>query len=350
MAIPVEQCDYLENDSPIPGQNFVVMSFVSPEKILPRKDLFLLQHFLHNLLNDKQRLEQLKENPPTYEEVVDLFEGYKLTHEDNVNRIFNEQNDFQTSVRGIKIRGVYDTEKEARIRSKVLERKDRYHNSFIGQVGFWLPWDPRPSSIEHEEFGNEQLNQLMKSKKENAQLREEVFNQETVEKYTKLQNESKQKETELNTLVAKNKESVDKNDKLYEENKQRQLNKAAEEAKLNKEQQNANAKPKNKKSKKKSKKNQNNSLVDKNSFVNNIPVEEAKTKIKELREVLNTKDELYAKISKENEDSVIMMERNETSVLNPASDKDMFSQEDPWLSRKNKQSEDLKLNQLNNIL
>ena len=33
--------DYLEVDSPIPGQNFVCLSFISPEHVLKNKDRFL---------------------------------------------------------------------------------------------------------------------------------------------------------------------------------------------------------------------------------------------------------------------------------------------------------------------
>ena len=34
--------DYLEVDNPIPGQNFVCLSFVSPEKILKQKNTFYI--------------------------------------------------------------------------------------------------------------------------------------------------------------------------------------------------------------------------------------------------------------------------------------------------------------------
>lgn len=373
MAIPIEECDYLENDPPIPGQNFVVMSFVSPEKVLPRKDLHLVQHFLHHLLSDPLKMKQLQETKPTYDQVVDLFEGYRITDEDRVNRLFDEANDFQTSVRGIKIRGVYDTEKEATIRSKVLERKDRYHHTYVGQVGFWLPWDPRPDSIEKEEYGNEQLNQLMKSKKENAQMREEVFTKDTVQemekKRQKMLEEAKQKETDLNTLVAKNKEQRDNADVRYQEEKQRKLNQATDEANKVKEQQQAvqsgqsgqsgqsvqntkNKKKKKAKSKSKSKKNGEVGPLDTSSFINKVPVEEAKEQIKQLRELADKKDTRFAEVTKENEDGMIEMERNGGSVLNPESDKNIFEQEDPWLARKReqKQSEDLKLDTIQNVL
>jgi len=40
--------DILETDKPIAGQNFVCMSFVSPEKILKAKEIFFFEEFLKN--------------------------------------------------------------------------------------------------------------------------------------------------------------------------------------------------------------------------------------------------------------------------------------------------------------
>jgi hypothetical protein len=41
----------------------------------------------------------------------------------------------------LKVRGVYDTLREAQVRAKVLQRRDPNFNVFLGQVGYWLPWD-----------------------------------------------------------------------------------------------------------------------------------------------------------------------------------------------------------------
>ena len=38
--------DFLSVDNPIPGQNFVCLSFVSPDKILPQKNTFFIHNFL----------------------------------------------------------------------------------------------------------------------------------------------------------------------------------------------------------------------------------------------------------------------------------------------------------------
>ena len=38
--------DFLSVDTPIPGQNYACLSFVSPEKELANKDVFLVHNFL----------------------------------------------------------------------------------------------------------------------------------------------------------------------------------------------------------------------------------------------------------------------------------------------------------------
>jgi hypothetical protein len=48
-------------------------------------------------------------------------------------------------------------------------------NVYVGQVGFWLPWDPEPSEVQDQEYADDQLNQLMKKYKENESQRDEFF-------------------------------------------------------------------------------------------------------------------------------------------------------------------------------
>jgi hypothetical protein len=50
--------DFLEVDNKIPGQNYVCLSFVSPEKILKQKEIFFVTKFLDFMMNDKEQLTQ----------------------------------------------------------------------------------------------------------------------------------------------------------------------------------------------------------------------------------------------------------------------------------------------------
>ena len=38
--------DFLEVDQPIPGQNYACISFVSPEEVLKKKELFMVHKYL----------------------------------------------------------------------------------------------------------------------------------------------------------------------------------------------------------------------------------------------------------------------------------------------------------------
>ena len=74
---------------------------------------------------------------------------------------FNVDHKFQTNVRGVKVRGVYETKEAAERRAKKLQTLDSDFSVFVGQVGFWLPWDPNEDSVEDEHFKNSQLNDIM---------------------------------------------------------------------------------------------------------------------------------------------------------------------------------------------
>jgi len=147
---------FLKNDMPIPGQNYVCLSFISPEKILKNKEMFFLLNFVKDRFDYKNNLNVLEEDYKTF-----LFHKQK-----ELEKLFFEKNEFQTTVRGINVRGVFDTEIEAKTRSKSLNRIDPTHNIYVGRVGFWLPWDPNPNDLD-QEYAQKELNTLMKNKKAN---------------------------------------------------------------------------------------------------------------------------------------------------------------------------------------
>ena len=162
-----ENEDFLEVDQKIPGQNYVCMSFVSPKNILRQKELYTVKYFLKDVLNDGAALKKLIENDITFDVVNEMYENFKIIGEKKAHSEFDEQNDFKTSVRGIKIRGTYDTIREAQIRAKVLQRRDKNFNVFVGQVGYWLPWDPDPHKVDKQEYQEQELNTLMSKYNQN---------------------------------------------------------------------------------------------------------------------------------------------------------------------------------------
>ena len=182
---PVE--DFLEVDQQIPGQNFACLSFISPEKVLKRRESLLVKEFAKWLLkdlkkmNDPAKLDPAKLTPDFIDtlNVDDKFEDFLYANEDELTRKFNDSNDFQTSIRGLKVRGVYESKREAEIRAKVLQRRDPNFHVFVGQVGYWLPWDPNPDGVGEQEYSNDQLNTLMKKYQENRKYKDDVYANET---------------------------------------------------------------------------------------------------------------------------------------------------------------------------
>ena len=209
----VETEDYLEVDTEIPHQRFVVLSFISPENVLMKKELYFQSEFLKWLCVQSEFLENnvLKNNEGktqlNYTNVKEKYDDFMFNNEEILETQFHEMSDFKTSVRGVKVRGVYGSHREADVRSKVLQKLNKRDNVFIGQVGYWLPWDPSPNRIENQEYLEPELNTLMKKYKENS-LKRDIYYQEIKEQNMK---ESFQKKME-NTP-----KEEDVKDKLFNE-------------------------------------------------------------------------------------------------------------------------------------
>tara|TARA_B100001123_G_C15115961_1_gene949371 strand:- start:315 stop:1058 length:744 start_codon:yes stop_codon:yes gene_type:complete len=99
-------------------------------------------------------------------------------------------------VRGVKVRGVYASEEEAKRRCEELNKIDPDFNIYIAPVGCWLPWCDDPDKAEDCEYANEELNKLMKAYKENqvkAKMLHENRKQELIEKNIRESEERKKK-------------------------------------------------------------------------------------------------------------------------------------------------------------
>ena len=196
--------DFLEVDPKIPGQNYVCMSFVSPEKILKQKEVFMTARFLHHLLTEddlptKDLRTKLINNEvkPTYDTVFEAYEDWKYSRKEGLEMEFYEKNNFQTSVRGIKIRGTYDTHKEASVRAQVLRKKDPSFNVYVGQVGYWLPFDPDTDAIQEQEYQENMLNDLVKKYKDNLDSRDNMYEQIKIDKIKQAKKENEERRQKL---------------------------------------------------------------------------------------------------------------------------------------------------------
>ena len=198
--------DYLDVDRELPGQRFVCLSFVSPEKVLNRKnEYFFHRYFEHKLATYKKAMDDaiqsavkgastnntvkiseivqmkkqlnklFKEDAVDFDGFTNKVEDFRVGHESKIYDEFDQQNDFQTSTRGVKVRGTFNSREEAETRATNLQREDPTFDVFVGQVGYWLPWDPTPEDVGNMEYAEDHLNKLVKGQKDNMAKKDMFF-------------------------------------------------------------------------------------------------------------------------------------------------------------------------------
>ena len=196
--------DVLDVDKPIAGQNYGCFSFISPEKILKKRELFFFSEFVKtwdihksmekfhqflNFLSFKYKLNSedlmsdfeafVKEERDLITETTleDDYKNFIDREEDKLSKLFDTNNSFQTSVRGFKSRGNFQTQEEAELRAKILREVDPAFDIYVGPVGMWLPWDPEPHKTGKVEYMEEELNQLVHEKNNNETAAKNAFEQ-----------------------------------------------------------------------------------------------------------------------------------------------------------------------------
>ena len=117
--------------------------------------------------------------------IVESYEKYMLVNRQRLEDEFHKMKEFQTTMHGLKVRGVYSTQEQANARAKALNKKDPYFNVYVADVGEWLPWDPEPDEVKDQEYQSDDLNKLMQSYKENAAKRDAFFEEEKRQKMAK---------------------------------------------------------------------------------------------------------------------------------------------------------------------
>jgi hypothetical protein len=222
--------DLLEEDKPLSGQKFVCVSFVSPENILKQKNHFLFQEFLKHydftksvqkftqflnflsykyeynfddVMKDFQEYMKSEKEEMSENHVSDEYKNFLDANEDRLCDEFNKEYNFQTSTRGLKIRGTYSTQQEAELRCKLLREVDPNHNVYVGPVGMWMPWEPEAYKTGRVEYLEDELNQLMNEKNKNEASAKQQFEKriadtkrEAIEKNKKLARQTGNKLTQ----------------------------------------------------------------------------------------------------------------------------------------------------------
>ena len=200
--------DLCDEDPPIAGQKFCCMSFVSPEKILKKRETYLFNQFikqwdfsksmeksmdfLHfisfkyglnsdNIMADFKEFSKEEEDKLRASSIEDDYKNFIDKNEDKINEQFNREHAFQTSVRGLKVRGVFSSQEEAQNKCVSLRKQDPNHDIFVGPVGIWIPWDPEAYKTGNVQFLEEELNQLHQEKIKNETFAKQEFDKRVLE-------------------------------------------------------------------------------------------------------------------------------------------------------------------------
>ena len=215
--------DLLDEDKTIAGQKFVCLSFVSPEHILKQKDVFLFESFIKNwdfsksmekfsqflnfvsykyhldfdkLTKDFQEFTKDEKDKLIATRIEDDYKNFIDEHEERLEKEFSEAHEFQTSIRGIKVRGVFPSQQEAELRCKMLRQNDPHHDVYVGPVGVWVPFHPEAYKTGRVEYMEETLNELMSEKKKNEEKAKDEFDARVKETKQKAIEENKKKAAE----------------------------------------------------------------------------------------------------------------------------------------------------------
>tara|TARA_R110002020_G_scaffold17043_1_gene60281 strand:+ start:1297 stop:2241 length:945 start_codon:yes stop_codon:yes gene_type:complete len=215
--------DLLDEDKSIAGQKFVCLSFISPEEILKQKNMYFFEHFIKkwdfsksmekftqflNFLSFKYNIDFEKITTDLQEftkdekdtliktTIEDDYKNFMDENEENLEKEFDTSHKFQTSIRGIKVRGAFPTQQEAELRAKMLRQNDPNHDVYVGPVGIWVPFHPEAYKTGRVEYMEETLNELMSEKKKNEEKAKDEFENRVKEAKQKAIEDNKQKAME----------------------------------------------------------------------------------------------------------------------------------------------------------
>ena len=223
--------DYLDEDPEIPTQKYCIISFLSPEKVIKQKNEFMFERFIEwmdydwkikgmekfmsflatkyslkvdDLFKDAQEFTAVHNADVKKTDVHEQYQVFLLKNEKDLQELYDNKVEFQTNMRGVKVRRCFASVEETQMFAKVLQRRYPKDNLFIGKVGAWLPWDPSEHLMPEVEYAERELNELMRRYKENEVNKEMFFADQREEsiKKQKDENERRRKANALENVVA----------------------------------------------------------------------------------------------------------------------------------------------------
>ena len=216
--------DYLDEDPEVPSQKYCILSFLSPEKILKTKEMFMIEKFVRTLdfdwkmkgqehflafiakkyslkiddvLADHQNFEKVHRDDVMKTDIYEQYQAFLLRGEKILQEQFDNEVGFQTNVRGVKVRRSFPTVEEAQVFAQAMRRKYPKDSLYIGKVGAWLPWDPSEHLMPEVEYAEKDLNEIMRKYQENRS-NAELFAVEEREAAIKKQKEENRSRADVN--------------------------------------------------------------------------------------------------------------------------------------------------------
>jgi hypothetical protein len=212
--------DYLDEDPEIPTQKYCVVSFISPEKVIKQKNEFMFEKFvawmdyewkvkglenfmaflskkysvkIDDLLKDAQEYVNVRKEEVKQTDIHEQYQIFLLKNEKELQEMYDNQVEFRTNIRGVKVRRSFATVEETQMFAKVLQRRYPKDNLYIGKVGAWLPWDPSEHLMPEVEYAEKELNELMRKYKENESNKEMFFAEQREESIKKQKEENERR-------------------------------------------------------------------------------------------------------------------------------------------------------------
>jgi hypothetical protein len=237
-SVNANYIDMLDEDKPIAGQKFACISFVSPEQILKNRDLYNFQQFLkqwdmnkslekfnhfmsflsykyslnfETISKDLQDFCKDEKENLFVTSLEDDYKNYLDANEEHLLEQFQKEHGFQTSVRGLKVRGSYPTQEEAELRCKLLREVDPNHDVYVGPVGLWMPFHPESYKTGRVEYMEAELNQIMHEKNKNESNAKMEFDKRVRETKEKAIAENMKKALETGNVLT---QTIDENGNL----------------------------------------------------------------------------------------------------------------------------------------
>jgi hypothetical protein len=204
------------------------VSVISPEKVIKQKNEFMFEKFvawmdyewkikglenfmaflskkysvkIDDLLKDANDYVNVRKEEVKKTDIHEQYQVFLLKNEKELQEMYDNQVEFRTNMRGVKVRRAFATVEETQMFAKVLQRRYPKDNLYIGKVGAWLPWDPSEHLMPEVEYAEKELNELMRKYKEN-ESNKEMFFAEQREEAIKAQKEENEKRKKQNALEA----------------------------------------------------------------------------------------------------------------------------------------------------